>query len=239
MIVAQLSDIHADGSGEALDRLERVLSWLKPMRPDAVIISGDLAEADQKESYRQVRQRLDGVGCPWFAVPGNVDDHSLMRSELGDRFGWQADRPLNVSARLGDLQIIGLDVTVDGAHHGDAGPVLGWLGEHLQDGVPALIFQHQHPFACGIDGKDRNMCYGGAELAAVIEASSAIGLTCGHVHRPMFTRFGNRPATMAPSIARANRLRLDGKESAITDPPGLLLHHVGAAGLVTHVVMVP
>jgi Icc protein len=240
MIIAQLSDIHADGSGEALDRLERVLSWLKPMQPDAIIVSGDLAEADQKDSYREVGQRLDRVGAPWFAVPGNVDDHRLMRAQFGERFGWMSDRPLNVSTTVGGIRLIGLDVTVEGGHHGDALPVLGWLSEQLRDGLPALIFQHQHPFLCGIDGKDRNLCYGGAELAAVIEAAGAqvLRLTCGHVHRPMFTRFANRPATMAPSIVRANRLRLDGRDSAITDPPGLLLHHIDEGRLVSHVVMV-
>jgi hypothetical protein len=65
-----------------------------------------------------------------------------------------------------------------------------------------------------------------------------MALTCGHVHRPMFTRFAGLPATMAPSVARANRLRLDGKESLISDPPGLLLHHVQESRLVSHVVMV-
>ena len=44
MIVAQLSDIHADGSSAALDRLDRVLAWLKTIAPDAIIVSGDLAE---------------------------------------------------------------------------------------------------------------------------------------------------------------------------------------------------
>jgi hypothetical protein len=54
----------------------------------------------------------------------------------------------------------------------------------------------------------------------------------------MFTRFAGRQATMAPSVTLANRLRLDGKESAIVDPPGLLLHHYVDGRLVTHVVMV-
>ena len=44
------------------------------------------------------------------------------RAAFGDRFGWTEERPLNVSARLGGdaLRVIGLDVTVAGAHHGDA-----------------------------------------------------------------------------------------------------------------------
>ena len=243
MILAQLSDIHADGSAEALQRLDAVLAWLAPMRPDAVVVSGDLAEASHAQSYREVRRRLEGMGAPFFVVPGNVDDHRLMLEAFGGRFGWTGERPLNVSATVGegDLRVVGLDVTVAGAHHGDARPVLDWLAEELNSGgPPALIFQHQHPFLCGIDGKDGNICRGGDELARVIEQAGdkVLALTCGHVHRPMFTRFANRPATMAPSVARANRLRLDGRQSDISDPPGLLIHHLSARRLVSHVVMV-
>lgn len=243
MIIAQLSDIHADGSAEALRRLDGVLDWLRPLRPDALIVSGDLAEADHERSYRQVRERLEKTHAPFFVVPGNVDDHGAMLEAFGDRFGWKDDRPLNVSARLagGALRVIGLDVTVPGAHHGDARPVLDLLASELNSGgPPALIFQHQHPFPCGIDGKDRNICQGGDELARVIEGASdeVVALTCGHVHRPMFTRFANRPATMAPSVARANRLRLEGRETTPSDPPGLLVHHYSGGQLVSHVVMV-
>ena len=241
MIVAQLSDIHADGSGSRLERLEKVLNWLKPMRPDALIVSGDLAEAAFDKSYRAVRERLEAVGCPFFVVPGNVDDHGDMRQSFGARFGWSGDRPLNVVGRVEGVRLIGLDVTVEGGHHGDAAPILEWLATELaSSNEPTLIFQHQHPFLTGIDGKDRNTCHNGDRLAAVIEAAgeTVLALTCGHVHRPMFTRFAGRQATMAPSVTLANRLRLDGKESAIVDPPGLLLHHYVDGRLVSHVVMV-
>lgn len=241
MIVAQLSDIHADGSDGRLERLDKVVRWLRPMRPDAVIVSGDLAEAQFERSYAEVRERLEGVGCPYFVVPGNVDDHPQMRTAFADRYGWTTDRPLNVSGQAERLRLVGLDVTVEGGHHGDAEPVLDWLAATLAaDRLPTLIFQHQHPFRTGIDNKDRNICFGGEQLASVIAGAgdTVIGLTCGHVHRPLFTSFASRQATMAPSVTRANRLRLDGKESDIVDPPGLMLHHFADGQLVSHVVMV-
>lgn len=241
MIIAQLSDIHADGSAQALQRLDSVLGWLRPLRPDAIIVSGDLAEADHRRSYGELRQRLEGTGAPFFVVPGNMDDHGQMLEVFGDLYGWPSPRPLNVSGSVGDLRLIGLDVTVAGAHHGDARPVLDWLARELNSGgPPALIFQHQHPFRTGIDGKDRNICHGGDELARVIENASdaVIALTCGHVHRPMFTRFADRHATMAPSVTRANRLRLDGREPEVSDPPGLLVHHYADGRLVSHAVAV-
>lgn len=243
MIVAQLSDIHADGSDERLARLDRVLRWLRPMRPEAIIVSGDLAEVAHQASYRAIHDRLDATGSPFYVVPGNVDEHGDMRREFGERFRWpEEDRALNCTGRVGTaLRVIGLDVTVAGAHHGDAVPVLDWLARELNaGGPPALIFQHQHPFLCGIEGKDRNLCRGGNELARVINEARdpVMGVTCGHVHRPMFTRFAGRPATMCPSVTRANRLRLDGRDPEISDPPGLLIHHFQDERLVSHVVTV-
>ena len=242
MIVAQLSDIHADGSAERLGRLDQVLDWLKPMQPDAIIVSGDLAEYEHEQSYGAIADRLEATGSPFYIVPGNVDDHHEMAKVFGSQTGLRDRRPLNCIGRVGDtLQVIGLDVTVAGAHHGDAAPVLDWLANALDaDGPPALIFQHQHPFPCGIDDKDRNICRNGEMLAHVIAdaRTPVLGLTCGHVHRPMFTRFADRPATMAPSVTRANRLRLDGKSPEISDPPGLLLHHFREGLFVTHVAMI-
>ncbi|MBJ3783679.1 metallophosphoesterase [Devosia sediminis] len=241
MIVAQISDIHADGSERAIERLDKVLEWLRPLRPDALIVSGDLCEADFETEYPRVRKRLEKLGAPYFVVPGNVDDHAEMRRAFGDRFAWTSDRPLNCTGVVGDMRLIGLDVTVDGADHGDAAPVLDWLATELAESlVPTLIFQHQHPFPTAITGKDRNICFNGDGLAAVIEAAgeTVVGFSCGHVHRPLFTTFAGRQATMAPSIKKANRLRLDDKDSEVVEPPGLLVHHLRDGRLVSHVVMV-
>lgn len=242
MIVAQLSDIHANGLSEPFQRLDKVLGWLRPLQPDAIIISGDLAEHAHEQCYAEIRERLEDTGIPFFLVPGNVDDPAALRRVFAERFNWPADGKLNCSGVVGDqMRVIGLDVTVTGAHHGNAQPVLGWLGDELaSSSLPSLIFQHQHPFMCGIDGKDRNFCHNQEALSLVIgkAGGAALALTCGHVHRPMFTRFAGLPATMAPSVTRANPLRLDGKDTLAVDPPGLLLHHYAETRLVSHVVMV-
>ncbi|WEK05320.1 MAG: metallophosphoesterase [Candidatus Devosia phytovorans] len=241
MIIAQVSDIHANGSEEALDRFDRVVAWLRPMRPDVVIVSGDLVEDDTEQSYRAVRQRLEAIGAPFFVVPGNADDVPTMRRAFADLYGWAGEDRLNVVGAIGGLRVIGLDVTVPMRGHGDAGPVLDWLSAELNSsGDPALIFLHQHPFMTGIDGADRNHCYNQEALSLVIGKASdtVLGVTCGHVHRPMFTRFAGLPASMAPSVTRPNTLGLDGRSSGLLDQPGLLLHHVSEGRMVSHVVSV-
>lgn len=239
MRIAQISDIHADDK-DSFDRLERALKWLQRIEPDALIVSGDLSDPPRRSVYEAVRKNLLGLGVPVQVVPGNVDDRDLLRNIFHQPGISTESGPFNSAGAVGGaVRLIGLDVTVPGAHHGDATPILDWLRAELNSGgPPALVFMHQHPFMSGIDGKDRNKCHGAEDLSLVLGTASDIvlGVTCGHVHRPMFTRFAGLPATMCPSITRANKLRLDGHEPETLDPPGLLVHHYVEGRLVTHVV---
>lgn len=44
MLIAQVTDIHAAPDNDHLERLEQVLSWLEPVGPDIMVLSGDLTE---------------------------------------------------------------------------------------------------------------------------------------------------------------------------------------------------
>lgn len=236
MLIAQLSDIHLDGVS-SLQRLDRVLQWVAELRPDAVAVSGDLANNTHVANYTVIKSRLEAFGVPVLVVPGNVDSREAMR----EVFGGPAEGPLNRVVTVGGVRLIGLDVIVPGAAHGDATPVLGWLEAELNSGgAPALTFLHQHPFDCGMDQYETIDCRNKEGLAAVIEAAgdTVLGVGCGHLHRPMFTRFAGVPAALAPSIAPMGGLAADGRKMPATDPPGLLVHHLKGTNLITHVISV-
>lgn len=136
MLIAQLSDIHLDDES-SFERLERVLHWVRELKPDALAVSGDLANHSHRSNYGELRQRLTALGAPLLVVPGNVDNREAMR----EVFGGPADGPLNRVVEVGGIRLIGLDVIVPGAAHGDATPVLDWLEAALNSGGgPALIF---------------------------------------------------------------------------------------------------
>jgi 3',5'-cyclic AMP phosphodiesterase CpdA len=235
MIIAQLSDIHIDDD-VSWARLERVLAWLRTISPDAIAVSGDLANHSHRTAYEALKDRLAAFGVPLLVVPGNVDNREAMRAV----FGGPAGGSLNNVVVVGDgLRLIGLDVTVDGAVHGDAAPVLDWLAAELgAGGPPALIFLHQHPFNCGMDEYETIACRNQEALSRVIGKArdTVLGISCGHLHRPMFTRFAGVPATLAPAIGKPGTLVVDGKKASSGDPPGLLVHHVKDGILVSHVV---
>ncbi len=236
MLIAQLSDIHLDGVS-SLQRLDRVLQWVAELRPDAVAVSGDLANNAHVANYAVLKARLEALGAPLLVVPGNVDSREAMR----EVFGGPAQGPLNRVIEVSGIRLIGLDVIVPGAVHGDATPVVGWLEAALNSGgAPALLFLHQHPFDSGMDQYETIDCRNKEGLAAVIEAAkdTVLGISCGHLHRPMFTRFAGVPASLAPAVAPMGGLAADGRKMPASDPPGLLVHHLKGGHLVTHLISI-
>lgn len=241
MLIAQVSDIHARADTPSLGVLERAMAWLAGRRPDALVVSGDLAGKAHRDGYAMVKGALASARCPVFMIPGNVDDRDALREAFPEHDYWPGSGPMNFVRGLGHLRIIGLDVTVPGQSYGDAGPVVDWLHEQLAiAGPPVLIFMHQHAFRTGIPQMDRNMCRNAEQLADAIEGEerSVLAVCCGHGHRAIFARIGDVPAIMCPSLTSANPLQIAGRdeEPEVTDPPGLMLHELTADGLVSHVV---
>ena len=237
MLVAQLSDIHAKPGGRALAALERAVEWLSEARPDAVIVSGDVANPPWDDNYPLARAALSRLACPVLMVPGNKDDRRAMRAAFPDA-GWQEPDHLSVARTIGGIRLVGLDVTVPGEKHGDAGPVLGWLREQLSGGEPVLLFMHQHPFRTGFERVDGAMCRNVDGLAQTFFETPArvMLVAAGHGHRTVFSTFADAPALMCPSLAKPNPLAFGDAEPPVRDPPGFALHVIQDGRVASHVV---
>ena len=129
MLIAQVSDIHASPENDHLLRFDRVLMWLTLLRPDALVLTGDLTDGHWYEGYKQIAARLSQQSYPSFVLPGNSDDRCLMRSVWGEN-NWASDTPeknLHFSHDFGSLRLTGLDSTVDIHDYGSVTDHLEWL----------------------------------------------------------------------------------------------------------------
>jgi Icc protein len=253
MLIAQISDPHLRPRGvlyqdlvdsnemfaAAVDHLNR----LSPA-PDVVILSGDLVDFGSAEEYAFAREMLAAIRQPLLMIPGNHDEREAFRASFSDHPYLARYGPLHfVADDLGPVRIIGLDVTVPGAHHGDFDDAAAaWLDEALARApdCPTMIMMHQPPFLSGIPYIDKYNCRGGGQLAAVVARYPAIErIVCGHIHRCMQIRFGGTTLCTAPSTTTAIALRLDpdATPASHVEPPALLLHHWQPdTGLITHLV---
>ena len=83
-----------------------------------------------------------------------------------------------------------------------------------------------------------------ANLAAALHgrAGQVQAIHCGHLHRPLVTRFCGIPLSVTPSVAPLVALDLrpidgeqpDGRALITTEAPGYALHHWDGTRLATH-----
>jgi Icc protein len=249
MLIAHLSDPHLCPPGTlyqtVLDtnaRFAEALHEVAALGPDLLILSGDLTEHGLPEEYALARQLLGRLMVPVLAIPGNHDDRESFRAGLS---GLPNLLPLTKSGPLhavadGPVRVVGLDVTVPGAHHGQVDAAhANWLDATLSTAPdqPTLVMMHQPPYETGIGYVDEYRCFGEDLLTAVLARHpQVIRLLAGHVHRFSLTEFAGRPAFTAPATATSLALRLNpGAEPAsYTEPPAMLLHLWRDGRLVSH-----
>lgn len=262
--VVQISDLHLKPPGSlayevadtaaALRRTVDHLNRRQP-RPDAVLITGDLADEGAAASYRVLREILSGLACPFFLVPGNHDRKDPLRAAFPDHGYLEgflepgARRAMCYVIEDFPLRLIGLDTVIPGEHGGGlTAERLRWLDRTLSErpAAPTLLFMHHPPFASGIGHMDAEPFVLRQELAALIRRHPQVErIACGHIHRAVHRRFGGTIAMAAPGIGM--QLDLDLRPEApsvfVMEPAGFLIHFWtelwGEPTLLTHVGTVP
>jgi Icc protein len=250
MLIAQITDTHITMPGKLLmgvvdtaSALERAVSALNQLdpSPDTTVLTGDLVESGEPEEYDHLRALLAPLRMPVFAIPGNHDAREPMREAfIGDEY-LPTQGFLSYVIEDYPLRIIGLDTLIPGESGGLlCSERLQWLDDTLAGAPdrPTLVLMHHPPFMTGIARMDRAGLNGSAGLAAIIGRHPQIErILCGHLHRPIESRFGGTIAGTAPSTAHQIilDLRPEARLSFAFEPPGYQLHYWREGiGLVTH-----
>ena len=69
--IVHLSDLHFGRVDEAL--LEPVIATVAELKPDVVVVSGDLTQRARSQQFKEAREFLDKLPSPQIIVPGNHD----------------------------------------------------------------------------------------------------------------------------------------------------------------------
>lgn len=254
-LVAHMTDLHLRPRGLACYRVsdtnmlaERAIRSLRSLavKPDALVITGDLTDRDDPREYALAREMLSRLEMPVYLIPGNHDGSDTMRREMSDFPGLEQTRDgkIHYTADIGALRLIALDTHVPGKPFGELGPdQLGWLertlGEH---GKPTLIALHHPPTLSGIAHMDKICLMDAPALAEVIRPYDHVErLLCGHVHRPIVAGFAGKIMTLSPSTGHQVVLDLteNGASMFNFEPAAYFLHHHSPdGGVVTHMAYV-
>ncbi|MEM5312791.1 phosphodiesterase [Paraburkholderia sp. JHI869] len=253
MLLAQISDLHIKPPGALAYRrvdtaasLARTIARLNALtpRPDAVLMTGDLVDHGSVEEYRHLKTLLDTLEIPYWLLIGNHDAREPLREVFADRPELhEGGEFIQYAVDLGPLRVIALDSMQPGQSAGTLCEArLAWLAQQLDAarGKPVIVALHHPPFDCGIGHMDAIRLDDNAARALealVAQHPNVERVLCGHVHRPMFVRFGGTIASAVPAPAHQVTLDLapDAPSTFTLEPPAFALHRFEPqGGIVTH-----
>ena len=252
MLLAQITDLHVMPKGQlAYGRVDTAgmlrdavahLNRLDP-RPDAVVITGDLADSGEPLAYQHLREILSELKLRFFVIPGNHDRMAEFRSAFADQAYLPAGGEF-IQYVIDDfaLRIVAAHSVVPGRTEGMfCAERLAWLDRTLAEKpqTPTLVMMHHPPFATGLRHFDVVGMTDVAGLERVIARHPQVErILAGHVHRAMQIRFGGTIASACPSTAHqvACDLRPDGVDSFTLEPPGFQLHRWNGSTLFSYTI---
>jgi 3',5'-cyclic-AMP phosphodiesterase len=245
-LVAQLSDPHIGADWAEGDPLAGFAAAIEsvagmPVQPDAVLVSGDLADHAADAEYEQVRELLGRLRAPSYVLAGNHDDRSTLRRHF-DLPGDQAEA-VQYAVDLGPLRLIALDTTRPGEEPGalDA-ERLEWLDGALSaaPAKPTLLAMHHPPILTGIPAADdAGLPVSDRQaLRTVVERHpQVLRLVAGHVHRTISGELAGRSVLTIPSTYVQARLDFASDAAELSDEPaGFAVHALWQGELTSHIV---
>ena len=251
-VIAHVSDTHllADGRLQygvvdtvqhlalALDRLGRV-----DPPPQAIVVTGDLADRGEPDAYRQLREMVEPVarrmGAQVVWCMGNHDDRAAYAHGLFD-----AEPTRDVLDRVYDaegLRIVALDTSVPGYHHGEIDDAqYDWLAAVLAEPAPhgTILAMHHPPIAVPmlpaaaiieLDDQQR--------LAEALAGTDVRMILGGHFHYSSYGSFAGIPVSVASATCYVSDIApVDRFISAVDAEQSVNLLHVYDDTIVTSVV---
>jgi len=211
MRIAHISDTHVRADGKPFKKTVDThralavcmdhLAGLEP-KPDAIIVSGDLAQTATPDDYQMLKGALDGLEPPAYVIPGNMDDRGAVRAVFAE-VGYLPDDGPFLRYVVDDypVRLIGLDSLGDDHDGRLCADRLGWLGSRLAEAPdrPTLLFLHHPPVEPGSD----EPAYEGAEdLGRIVAANpQVVRIACGHLHERNERSWANTVVSIAASVA--------------------------------------
>ena len=201
LTVLHLSDVHAtaaaplytqvDGTARVRQVAERVESSM--LRPDVVVVTGDLSHHGESSTYpalaaafAELRARL---GCPVVVVPGNHDEPASFTTVFGR----------NPIEHVHGFRVIGLDTAAGSVSREDLDRLRAELGSPAPNGT--ILALHHPPVpspAATLAGRE---LAAPEHLAAALDGSDVMAILAGHFHHPMSGMFAGIPLWVGGSLA--------------------------------------
>lgn len=185
MLLVQISDIHC-GQQFRKSVFDEASKEINDLKPDGIIVTGDLTEDGLVSQYKQAKELLDNIEVEKIAICSGNHDYRSTGYYLFRHFF----EPRQIIT-LGNTVFISLSTARPERDDGEAGyRQIMWLKRMLtqyQDKCK-IIVMHHHLLPVPDTGTDRIRIVDAGDLLRVIARSDVNLVLCGHRHRPWIWR---------------------------------------------------
>ena len=209
MKIAHISDLHLTGPNFVLEWSENVVDILGSIKPEILIITGDLTDDGYAHEYDIARTYIDGIKIKnKIIIPGNHDarneGYKVFEEIFGTRFPYYENDK---------VVILGLDSTepdIDDGHIGRENHDM--IREKLSvKGKMKILALHHHLIPIPGTGRERNIPVDAGEVLKLCVELEINFVLSGHKHLPWIWKLEN---TYFITAGTATSRRLKGRSYA-------------------------
>src|SRR5438128_3682345 len=204
-VIAQISDLHCGGPHFLPNLLERAINEVNDLKPEIVVVSGDLTTFGFKEEYELAKSDLDRIECESFVVsPGNHASRNVGYVHFEELFGER-----NSVLRVGGVTVVAVDSTEPDLDHGQIGRGrYRWIEEEFaaEPSEFRIFVLHHHLLPVPGTGRERNVVYDAGDAIECLQRAGVHLVLSGHKHVPYAWRLEDLFVVNAGTVS-SQRLR--------------------------------
>ncbi|MEM7343364.1 MAG: phosphodiesterase [Chloroflexota bacterium] len=170
---------------------------------DYCIITGDLVDDGEKQSYLNLKSLLAPLTMPLFPIVGNHDNRAALREVFAPPITDQHDF-VQYTVTTSEGLLIFLDTLIPNQSHGTLDAQrLQWLSQTLDQfpDQPTYLFMHHPPIDLGLGVLDEQNFDNKLAFSSLLKEHPHVRhLFAGHVHRPISASLSGIPISIMRSL---------------------------------------
>ena len=199
LTIVQISDIHCGHISFEPHLMEKTIEETLDLKPDLVVIAGDLTSEGYAPQFRQAKKYLDRLSSlEMIVIPGNHDLMNVGFLHFRDAFG-KSDRVMRVpfsGAKGAQPERYATIVAVNSSKPDLADGEIGhlrydWIRQSFEWPDDYRIFiLHHHLVSVPGTGRERNIVWDAGDVLALLSELKVQLVMSGHKHVPNVWQFG-------------------------------------------------
>jgi 3',5'-cyclic AMP phosphodiesterase CpdA len=208
IVIVQISDIHVGEAEFVPSLLTRCVDEINELKPDIVMITGDLTGMGYRREYDTVKNYISPIQCKNIIIqPGNHDSRNVGYMHFEDIFGQRYS-----SFKTEGLVLVSADSSEPDLDNGQIGrEYYKWINSEFNGANPndlKIFAMHHHLIPVPGTGRERNIVHDAGDVLEVLANCNVDIVLCGHKHVPYIWRVEDLYIITAGTVSS---LRLRGK----------------------------